>query len=1116
LIINNLSYGDTEGLNLMVMKRYLFTLFFALTALLFSACSSSDSGGGGGGGGLTDAAAPSISVQPSGGVYDQYASAVLSVTAASPDGGTLSYQWFSNTTASNSGGTAITSATAATFAVPTDTAGTFYYYVVVTNTNTDATGNQAATAASSAVTVTVNGSSIINAQTPVISVQPESNAYLVGDSVILSVTASVTDGGTLTYRWYSNTSASASGGSLVAQTPTYMVPTSSAGTTYYYAVVLNTNNAVNGSHTATATSDAATITVSVITNAAAPTILAQPQNLVRDQNVAAILNVTASAADTGTLSYQWFSNATASNSGGTPIDSATANTYAVDTSAAGIFYYYVIVTNTNTAVNGTQTATATSNTATVTVNGIVYTDAQTPLLSPLTSAAYPQNDVASLSVTASVTDGGTLTYQWFSNLSNSASGGTPILSATTDTYTPVPTDTLGTFYYYVTVTNTNTAVNGTQTATATSTVAVITVTTMSVLYTANFYVNGALTDVIPVAAAGNIILSATPAAIGGYNFDGWYVDNAGSSFAAASTYNLAADTEFYAKWNPSGAPTAKVKAVFYDDGIEVANVEEFPVNYITLPAAARNGYTFNGWKAEGSGAAAEPIHIVTVNTKFNTDFELEMPFTEINSKSDLEAVRANSTSLSGRYKIMQEIDLGGSWIPIGASSSAPFTGILEGNGQTVKGLYLTSSANVGLFGYISGGARIANLTVTVTGNGITGAGNPTGGIAGYAVGTAGNPTKIVNAHVKKAAGTTPKITGGMTGGILGQAYGYVTISGCSNEVPLEGRNSTGGILGSTRLATGPNAIYNSSNSATVTSQNEGGGIAGNLYNTTQINTVVNSHNTGNVSVTLASSAYAGGITGYGGMISASSNTGNISASGNDEDNSQYNGYAGGISGYAIVPAAAPSCISESYNTGTVSASPRFPDYFFNAHIGGIAGHQDASCSIENNYNTGNIAATAGYSPAYVGGIAGYQAGKVSANYNTGNVNATSPYNMGIYAAGIVGYRFGTPEVSDNAAANSSVTGTTTNATKKLNRVVGGGNAASDANLTAITGNIALVGMTGSVAFEDNAYKGTDKTEGDLKTQGTYESLGWLFGSDSDHPWTMPQPDGSDYPRLYWE
>ncbi|MCL2815528.1 MAG: S-layer homology domain-containing protein, partial [Oscillospiraceae bacterium] len=61
----------------------------------------------------------------------------LNVAATVTDGVTLRYQWYSNTKAINTGGTAITGATNASFTIPTDlsaTPGTYYYYCVVNTT----------------------------------------------------------------------------------------------------------------------------------------------------------------------------------------------------------------------------------------------------------------------------------------------------------------------------------------------------------------------------------------------------------------------------------------------------------------------------------------------------------------------------------------------------------------------------------------------------------------------------------------------------------------------------------------------------------------------------------------------------------------------------------------------------------------------------------------------------------------------------------------------------------------------------------------------------------------------------------------------------------------------
>ncbi|RIE00689.1 S-layer homology domain-containing protein [Cohnella faecalis] len=79
----------------------------------------------------------------------------MTVAATASDSGTISYQWYSNTSDSNSGGTPISGADSATYAAPTDTAGTFYYYAVVKNTNNAATGTKTATVTSNAVAVAV-------------------------------------------------------------------------------------------------------------------------------------------------------------------------------------------------------------------------------------------------------------------------------------------------------------------------------------------------------------------------------------------------------------------------------------------------------------------------------------------------------------------------------------------------------------------------------------------------------------------------------------------------------------------------------------------------------------------------------------------------------------------------------------------------------------------------------------------------------------------------------------------------------------------------------------------------------------------------------------------------
>ncbi len=83
----------------------------------------------------TSAAAPTITTQPQDAQYTAGDMAQsLTVEANITDEGTLSYQWYSNTTDSNSGGTVISGATGKSYTPPTDTEGTTWYYCVVTNT----------------------------------------------------------------------------------------------------------------------------------------------------------------------------------------------------------------------------------------------------------------------------------------------------------------------------------------------------------------------------------------------------------------------------------------------------------------------------------------------------------------------------------------------------------------------------------------------------------------------------------------------------------------------------------------------------------------------------------------------------------------------------------------------------------------------------------------------------------------------------------------------------------------------------------------------------------------------------------------------------------------------
>nr|WP_154984450.1 S-layer homology domain-containing protein [Paenibacillus xylanexedens] len=314
-----------------------------------------------------------------------------------------------------------------------------------------------------AVTQTVNPAPVA----PSITSQPGNKTVTAGQTATFSITAS--GDAPLSYQWKKDGNALTDGENISGATAaTLSISNTQSGDAGSYTVVV-TNAAGNAS------SNAATLTVNALTNAATPSIDTQPTgDTVNEGDSSPNLSVAASVNDGGTLSYQWYSNSLNSTVGGNAIAGATSATYAAPTTSTGTTYYYVVVTNTNNSVSGTKTATATSNIAVVNVNAL--TNAASPSIDtqPTGDTVNEGDSSPNLSVAASVNDGGTLSYQWYSNSVNSTVGGNAIAGATSATYA-VPTTSTGTTYYYVVVTNTNNSVSGTKTATATSNIATVNV-----------------------------------------------------------------------------------------------------------------------------------------------------------------------------------------------------------------------------------------------------------------------------------------------------------------------------------------------------------------------------------------------------------------------------------------------------------------------------------------------------------------------------------------------------------------------------------------------------------------------------------------------------------------
>ena len=329
-------------------------------------------------------------------------SASLNVTAT---GTQLSYQWY-QVEAGN--WIPETGGTNSTYSPSTSTVGNFNYYCIIN-------GTCAPVDTSNSMNVTVNAPPSITSVNPGTQTDCQN-----GSATNLTIAAT---GAGLTYQWYSNTTNSNSGGISLsgATNTTYTPSTITVGTLYYYSVV-------SGSCTPIATSSTVTVTVNAL-----PSITSiNPGTQTECQN-STPTNLTVAATGAGTLTYQWYSNTTNSNSGGTSLSGAINTSYTPSTSTAGTLYYYCVV-------NGSCTPAATSTTVSVTINAPPSISS----ISPATQTDCKNGSATGITLSA---NGAGSSYQWYSNTTNSNSGGTLFSGGTNSTYSP-STSAAGTLYYY--------------------------------------------------------------------------------------------------------------------------------------------------------------------------------------------------------------------------------------------------------------------------------------------------------------------------------------------------------------------------------------------------------------------------------------------------------------------------------------------------------------------------------------------------------------------------------------------------------------------------------------------------------------------------------------------
>ncbi|WP_026509874.1 hypothetical protein [Butyrivibrio sp. LC3010] len=283
----------------------------------------------------------------------------------------------------------------------------------------------------------------------------------------LSVTASASNGGTLSYQWYKGTSADFTPGSTNiingATGASYTIPSPESmevGNYYYKCIVTSTVGTSNASRT----SDAATVTVKE--RPVEEPVITGPGNLEWFEGDPSNrkLSVTVTGTNLGDLTYQWHRGTSADfkPSDTNKINGETAKDYTIpspETMNVGTYYYKCVVTSTK----GTTKVSATSNAATVTVKAVQPDppiEPKKPVIMGPQNLEWYEGDGTSrtLSVTAAAEDGGILTYQWYEGYTSDFEPGYEnIISGATgsDYFIPAPgTMAIGNYYYKCVVTNT--------------------------------------------------------------------------------------------------------------------------------------------------------------------------------------------------------------------------------------------------------------------------------------------------------------------------------------------------------------------------------------------------------------------------------------------------------------------------------------------------------------------------------------------------------------------------------------------------------------------------------------------------------------------------------------
>ena len=283
-------------------------------------------------------------------------------------------------------------------------------------------------------------------------------------------------------------------------------------------------------------------------------------------------------------------------------------------------------------------------------------------------------------------------------------------------------------------------------------------------------------------------------------------------------------------------------------------------------------------------------------------------------------VNAGKTSINAQLandiKFMDDTSKTSSvnWTPIGKNNSYAFSGIFDGAGRTIYGLYSSQHKFAGLFGVIDKASVVENMNLNVGKMQTTSKASDSfaGGIVAY---NSGLVLECTN-------GGLVSFVSYYSGGIVGWNAG--TVSNCINGSPVS--------------ASAPSYDYKKPYS---------GGIAG--WNAGIVNGCSNSGSIASYAGYSYSHAHSGGIAGLNaGTVSGCTNNGSVSASTGSATTGVYS-YSAGIVGKNT------GSVINCMNGGSISRA---------TYTGGIAGYLGRNSKMLNSFSVANSAKAGVTSDSY--------------------------------------------------------------------------------------------------------------------------------------------------------